>query len=706
MLAPRSIAIVGATDDPTRIGGQVLANVRWGFAGDVFPVSTTRREVQGLRAVASLTQLDVVPDLVIVAVGGDAAHEVVADAARLGVSGVVVLSAGFAETGAEGAQRQRALVETARDGGTRILGPNTIGFIAPRNGVYASFFYAAAQETRLAPIALLTQSGAVAAYLLRSLRAGGIGLSLMCATGNEADLTTIEMIEHVVGETDVRVVLACIESARDTPRLIAVGRRARAEGKRIILLKIGTSAAGARAAESHSGAVSSDAAAFSAALRHAGIVEVDTVAALGRLGPVFLDGRKASGNRLGIISTSGGIGIHLADRAATVGIDVPELSEADRQRIAAVLPSFASPANPVDITGNVVNDIGSLRKAATALVQSDGIDMALVYATAVGPAREAEAFAAIEAAHHVSTRPLLALAHDDRAACALLERGVPAVSDADLAVVAIAALARDATLELTPARSPLPEDHPAVEVARRSAGEGGWLSPAATFELLRAFGIEPVSYAVVSSLDEAAAAAAKIGRPVALKLAAAQLVHKSDVGGVVLNLRNQGEVAEAASRLLAVAARQRLSGELLVQEMAPTGVELFCGAYRAENIGPVVVVGLGGMLVEVVAATETLLASASDKELRAAVERLCGGRLVTHRRGLSPAAVDRLVSMLGAVASLALSVPELDQLDLNPLVVVGDAIMVVDAACSMRSTGARTGELHPHTAYGGTVEPT
>jgi acyl-CoA synthetase (NDP forming) len=692
--APAAIAVVGATEDPARIGGQVLANVRWGFGGPILPISRSRPEVQGLPAVPRLTDLDRVPDLAIVAVSGEQVVEVVRDAAQLGVPGLVVLSAGFAEAGAEGARRQEELAELARAAGIRVLGPNTIGFLAPGAGVYASFLHNAAEETAVAPVALITQSGAIGAYLLRMLRSGGVGLELSCPTGNEADITTTDVLEHVIDETDIQLALVCIEGTRDVDRLIAVGRRARAAGKTILLLKIGVTEAGARAAESHSGAISSDAAAFSAALRHAGIVEVATVAALARYGPLFLAGRRPAGNRLGVLTTSGGLGIHLTDRAARVGIEVPPLPQADQRRIAAVLPSYASAANPVDVTGNVVNDFDSLREAAVGMMQSDGIDMGLVYATNVGAPREEAAFAAIIDAYQAGERPMLALAHDELTARKLIERGVCSVADVDLAVGALGALLTAGSGAPAPARQALGPDAAPVRRAREAAAADGSLAPDAAFALLEAFEIEPAAYTVAATLADAVQAAAEIGAPVALKLAVGEVAHKSDVGGVILGLEGEAAVAAAAERLLEIAAERSLPPRILVQAMSRSGIELFAGMYRAPGIGPLVVFGLGGVLVEILAETRTVLALDDDAALEDAVRGLCGGRLGGHGRGLSATAIAAFVQLLGRLATLAVSLPEVEQVDLNPVIVVGNEIAVVDAVCVIAAPSRTAGRDH------------
>jgi acetate---CoA ligase (ADP-forming) len=676
--APRSIAVVGASEDASRIGGTLLANVRFAFEGAVTPVSRSRSEVQGLPAVARLAEVDPAPDLALIAVASEHVEGVLEEAAAAGCGGAVIYSAGFAETGEEGRAQQRRFAEIARAADMRLLGPNTIGFIEPRHGVYASFLHNAAQEGAISPVALITQSGAIGAYLLRMMRAGGLGVGLQCSTGNEADLTATDVIEMALEDPEIKLVLTCIESASSVPRLIEVGRRARELGKRILMLKIGDSSAGARAAASHSGALSSDAAAFAAAMRHAGIVTVSTVAELAGFGSLFLADREPAGRRLGLVTTSGGLGIHMADQASKLGLEVPALPDADQAEIGAALPSYASAANPVDVTANIVNDPDSLRTAASGLMRSGGVDMALIYATNVGAAREESSFSAIEEAYGVDPKPMIALTHDDASATAMIARGVPAVADASIAVRALATLADVAAREPGEPRAARDEGDPAVARARELLAAGGSLTPDAAFELLDAFGVPSAPHGVATSAAEATAAAERIGGPVALKLAVGEIAHKSDVGGVVLGLEGD-EVGAAAERLLAIAAKEGLPPRLLVQAMAAPGLELFAGAYRAPEIGPVLVFGLGGTTVEIVEETCTVLAAAGPGELREALGELAGGRLLTHRRGLSASAADKLVDLLGRLGDLTLSVPELAELDLNPIVVTDDEVTVVDA---------------------------
>ena len=303
--------------------------------------------------------------------------------------------------------------------------------------------------------------------------------------------------------------------------------------------------------------------------------------------------------------------------------------------------------------------------------------MTLIYATNVGAGREEQSFAAIAEAYEADPKPMVALTHDDASASAMLARGVPAVADAAIAVRALAALADVAERAPGEPRSPRDPGDPAVAGAR-AARRGRVAHPRRRLRAARGLRRSSAPHAVAASAAEAGEAAARIGGPVALKLAVGEIAHKSDVGGVVLGLEGE-EVGVAAERLLAIAANEGLPPRLLVQAMAASGLELFAGSYRAPEIGPVLVFGLGGTTVEIVEETRTVLAAAGPAELREALGELAGGRLLSHRRGLSAGAADRLVDLLGRLGALALSVPELAELDLNPIVVAGDSVTVVDA---------------------------
>lgn len=681
LLAPRSLAIVGASNDESRIGGRLLKNARDYFSGPIFPVTKSASPAQGITAYASLTDIGEVPDLALVAVPVDAVASVVDDAISTGIPGLVVFTSGFAEAGSAGKDAQDHIARVARAAGTRIIGPNTIGVVNLRAGLVGTF----SAMPALSPgrVAVVSQSGALGAALFRELQLAGTPASIFVATGNESDVVASEVVEEIVDCADIDVVLVCAESTTQPERYMRAGIRAIALGKTILLAKIGSTRIGARAVLGHTGAVSTDDDAFRAAMRSAGVILVDSPRALAEYVPVFLGGRSLLGRRVGILTTSGGMGIHLADAASRAGFEVPALAPSEQSALRDHLPFFASATNPVDITGQSMNDPSVFPAVLGALAASPSLDALMIFgadalAITIDPATGQNAVLEAMVRFHEQSPKLLVVAAQNKDTAVLLNsRGVPAIVDPDRAIAAIRALCWRS--ENTPGtRAPASAE---LAAAGRALLGAQTLSQHDTFGLLTLFGAETAASRIVGDAAGAIAAARALGLPVVVKMLAQELAHKSDASGVILDVRSDAEVSEAAERLLRAEAEIGLAPELEVQRMVPPGIEMFCGVRRVDGLGAVLVVGLGGHLVEVLSETETLMAEQDDHAIRRSIQRLCGGRLVSHRRGISPAALDRMVAAIGAVATLAVTLPEVVSLDVNPLVAGAKDVVIVDAVC-------------------------
>jgi acyl-CoA synthetase (NDP forming) len=675
LLSPKVVAVVGANDEENRIGGRVLARMREYFPGRLIPINPSRPVVQGLEAFPSLTDLDVVPDLVIIAVPSAAVPGVVEECAARHVPAAIILSSGFGEAGAEGVAVQARMCAVAAAGGTRLIGPNSLGVINVQAGLVGTF---SPVTTALVPgrIAVISQSGGVGSSIFRELQRNGVGAGLYFATGNEADVTASEVVEDVVEDPEIDVVLVCIEGGKQPERFVRAARRAAKLGKSILMLKMGSSEAGARGAKGHTGAVSSDEDAFRAALQAAGVVFVKNPMALVDHARSFVDARRPAGSRIGIITVSGGMGVHLSDIASERGLEVPALSESEQARFLEWLPGFGGATNPIDLTAQSITDGAIFPNVLAQMAGSDSIDSIVLYATETG--QNHEVFDAIEKGNLSIQKPFLVVVKTREEVYDLLGRGVPAVADPARAVDVIYSMAEHARRDVATLRRSEPTPGLGALDARPAAG---LLNQQDTFALLDAYGVPCAGFAVADSPEGAAEAAGRTGFPVALKLEAPGLVHKSDLGGVILGLQDAEAVEEAAIRLQQIAKRQEIDATFLLQEMVPSGIELFCGLRRNAELGVVLVVGLGGHLVEIMAEARTLMARQTDREIEWALRQLCGGRLVSHYRGLSPEALRAVVHAVGRVATLGVSVPEIEELDLNPLVITGDRVVAIDASC-------------------------
>ncbi len=670
---PRSIAVIGASADASSISGRPLRLLRQhGYQGAVYPVNPRHAELEGLRSYPRIRDLPGPVDLAVVAVPARRAPAVVGECAEAGVSYAMVLSSGFEEAGAEGRALQADLAAAVVGSRLRICGPNCEGFYNARTGLAVGFSPAldpdrgflrspTSPPTGSGPVAVVAQSGGQGFALFRRGIERGLGFSLVISTGNDADLGWPDYVEYLLDDPATRVILGFVEGLRDARRLIAVAARAAELGKPLVIAKIGRSDAGRRAAASHTGNLVGSDDAYTAAFRQLGVVRVDDVDELLDAAAYFSHGRLPAGRRVAILTASGGAGAWLADATVTHGLELPPLEPALEAELRTFIPPYASTANPVDITAQAVYD-GGYERALRLLAHSRRFD-AIVSAVSLAGEHHASALTArlTEALDGVDT-PLVYYAYTspDRPTLeSLAELGVPCYP--------------------TPARAARSLGWAAwyAEFRRRrqqvallqSIAAGETLEPDA-MHVLAAAGIAYLPGRRARTPDEAVAIHAELGGPVALKLISPDLTHKTEVGGVRLNLTTACEVRAAFDGVLASAGPHRVDG-VLVQAMAPAGVELIVAAKRDAALGPLIVVGMGGTLVELLADTSLRLAPISSVEARAMLEELRGAPLLRGFRGQPPADIPALVDALVRLSQVALRLPaDVLAFEINPLLVV------------------------------------
>ena len=392
LTAPRSVALVGASDDVTRIGGRPLRYMREsGFEGRIFPVNPSRAQVQGLAAFASIRDLPEVPDTAILAVPASATLQAVEDCAARGISSAVIFSAGFAETGAEGLALQARILATAREAGLRLLGPNCLGVFNPATGYYGTFSVILdTEQIAPGPVGIVSQSGAYGAHLAHLARARGLGISQWVTTGNEADIDLSEALEWMVRQPQTQVVMAYAEGVRDRDSFVRALECARDHGKPVVFMKTGRSSVGAAAAVSHTAALAGSDAVFDAVLRQYGAHRAATTAEQIDVAYVCAPGRYPATDRIGIFTMSGGFGIQLADDAEAAGLDVAPMPQAAQDELLSMLP-YASPRNPVDATAQAVSDLGMLTRCVQTMMKRGGYDL---FAGILGTGPASRTFAA------------------------------------------------------------------------------------------------------------------------------------------------------------------------------------------------------------------------------------------------------------------------------------------------------------------------
>lgn len=693
LFQPRSIAIFGASDDVTKIGGRPLQFLlKYGYAGAIYPINRKAGKVQSQRAYASVAELPEAPELAVVAVPPDGVLEVVRDCASRGVRAAVILSAGFSEMGEVGSRLQAEIGQVAKSSGMRIVGPNCLGSIGIAEKAIATF--SVALESGLPAtghVGIVSQSGNLGSYTMRLAADRGIGISRFLTTGNECDVDIADAIASLAGDPGTSVILCCMETCRDGGKLVRAMAMAREAGKPLVVLKVGVSEAGSAAAASHTGALAGSDTVFDVVLRNGGASRVPSIEQLLDVGHAFAvvgAARAPKGDRTAVLTASGGFGVLLADAATAQGLTLPKLTGQTQERILSVVP-FASPTNPVDMTAQVSSRPEVLVQVLSAVVADPSCDAVILQsANAFNLPRLRDVFlAALEQVRrdHPSRLILLCCRAPRDVMAKLNQMGYPTVEGIDAACATLAALVRlgmrgDAAAAAQPvAREVLPEAAFANEASAKAA--------------LAQAGLPVLKEVTASNPDQALAAAREIGFPVVLKIVSPDIAHKTEVGGVVVGVRSEAQLLDEYDRLLARIAQKapqaRITG-VLVAQMAQGGTELILGTKKDPVFGPVVMVGLGGIFAEVLRDVALQVAPVTEQQATGMLRSLKAFALLDGARGrprADVAAAARAVASLSRFA--ARHADAVAEIDINPLVVLdeGQGAFALDALLVRETKG-------------------
>ncbi len=682
LIHPRSIAVVGASADLSKVNGRPLKHlIDKGYPGRILPVNPKYPQIAGLPCFASIAALPEVADLAIVAVPASQVLESLDALGRRGVRAAVIFSSGFGETGADGLAMERALVDCARSHGMVLCGPNCLGFINAFDKVYATFSQYADGDTGAGPIAFVTQSGAFGTAIAALARQRGLGLGYFINTGNQADLDFSELMLGVVDDPRIRVAAGYLEGLEDGAMLIRLARRCQELDKPLVLTKVGRMASGQRAAASHTGALAVADTVFDAVLRQYGVLRARNEEQMLDMLQALAQPRRSVGRGLGIVTQSGGAGVMMADRAEEVGLTLAQLADATRSRLAELMPAFGSADNPVDVTGQFVARPELLCESFVALLDDPQVHVGIAWLQLM--TRHVDVLVRIFCeVRDRSTKPFFVcwVAAPQEALERLRAEGIVVFTAGERAVEAAAALTqyddfrREAHARLpiaAAAGSPLPER--VADGVQPSVQATAWL---------RAAGVPMARVSLARDADEAAAQWHAAGGAVALKIESPDITHKTEIGGVILKLDDEAAVRGAfrtlVDRARAAAPEARLDG-VLVQRMAQGHLELVVGARRDPVFGMVIMVGLGGVLVEVLKDVVFRHAPFGPEEGLAMLRELRMGALldgVRGRPGVDRAAIARLLSDLSRWATAAQE--RLAELDLNPVLVGAEGPCAVD----------------------------
>ena len=689
LLTPRSIAVVGASDRPDSYGGNVLQNLkRAGYAGAVWGVNPNRdgEEVWGRPCVASLGDLPGPVDAVVIAIPAAAVAATVRDAGATGCGGAIVLSAGFGEI-EDGRELERELREAALAADLPVCGPNGNGIVVA--GCGAAMWGDSVRPLEPGAVAMISQSGNLAVNALGARR--GLRWHTVISTGNQTVCTASDWLEALVTRDKVGSVAMFLESDDDGAALAESLAAAAERGVGVAVLKVGASEAGAHAAAAHTGALAGDQRVFRALVEEAGGAWASDPHELLELARVLAEPRARSRGQAGlaVLTCSGGDSGIAADEAERAGLELPRLAPATRETLADLLPAEATVGNPLDYTSVIWGDDERLAKIVAAVGADPGIDQLLVlydHPHDLGPDAEASWGAVragivagaetIEAATVVaSTLPDLI---DEPAIAELAARGVPVVAGLATAVRCMSALRHP------PGDPERLREIAAVAGGRRESGPDGWLGEAEAKALLRDAGLPVPAGRVAADVDDAVAIAAEIGWPVALKLSAPGLLHKTDSGALALGLADAEAVREAAARLGAIPAAR--DAELLVERMEPAIAEVFV-AVRTDGVVPALAIGLGGLWAEALDRTAVVPLPAGPRRVRDALTELTASPIVGGGRRGTPVNLGAIAALAARVGELAIE-RDLALLELNPVGARADGCMVLDAVACRASPGA------------------
>jgi len=683
LLHPKSIAVIGASNDFNKINGRTLkALVDKKYAGRILPVNPKYQTLLDLPCYPDVPSIPGSVDLAVVAVPAKHVPDTLRELGKKGVKAAVVFSSGFSEVGGDGIRLEAELKKAIQESGVRILGPNCLGLVNVAENVMATFSQFSLGPTPDGPAAFVTQSGALGTATAGTARKRGLNFGYFVNTGNETDIQFVDVMRAIIAEDNIKVGAGYIEGLKNGPGLLEVAEDALQRAKPLVLTKVGRTKAGAKAIASHTGSLAGEDAVFDGVIRQRGIIRARSDEQLLDFVDIFSQCALPGGKGIGFITRSGGAGALMADRAEEIGLDVATLSTETTAALRKVVPAFGSTSNPVDITAQGLVNPALMRDSLKILLSDPKVDAAIVWLSFTDKYAEVTVQSFAEAKAQTS-KPFIVcwMGMPDLAVPLMRAEGIPYLRSAEAAVDALAALMRYAEarrnwLSDSAARAALQLPKPALPAA---AGAVGSMEGQA---LLQSFGVPTAVAKLATNADEAVAAAKSLGYPVALKIESPDILHKTEAKGVALNLGDDAAVRSAFAALLANAKQYKVDARIagvLVQAMAKGDVELVIGLKRDPTFGPVVMVGLGGVLIEVFKDVVFRAAPVTEAEALRMLDELKSRVILDGVRGKPPVDKKALAQMISAVSRFgAAAGPRLAELDLNPVLAGAQGVTAVD----------------------------
>ncbi len=682
---PGSIAVIGASQNALKPNGIPLYLLSmFGYRGDVYPVNPKYDRVGGLKCYPSVLDIEAPVDLAIIGVAAAQTMDVLKECAEKKVKTAIVFTSGFAEIGEQGRLTQDEMTKLAVESGMRILGPNCLGVMNYYNGNMASFFYNQERNDLVHPkkLSFITQSGGLGGIIYQMVMQLSIGFNYFVSTGNEADVSFAEILNYLVKLDEVSLVAGYLEGLQGDGRLFMAACRHALENKKLVtMLKVGRTESGAAAAASHTGALVGSDQVYDGMFKQFGVPRADDVEQMNALIALYATGRRPKGKKMAIITISGGGGVVVADKCPEYGLEVVSLTDYTQDKLREFFPAYGAVRNPVDLTSQLFIDTKLFQQALRMVMQDPEVDVGGFFYNLEMP--DPEAGDKIIEVYREIEKPLIVFSwptgqdYAIEAKNRLVQAGVPVIDHIPSGLWAISSLAdwvqKTKEVQAYPSYRPGKEQKMALQQIKENfSAKGGAMTEWRSKQVLNSYGVPVTEEIMVLTVGDALKAASRIGFPVALKIMSPDLLHKTDVGGVVLNLNSEDEVEKAYHEMLRKVKADRPEARIegvLVQEMLRPGLEVIIGIKKDPIFGPALVFGLGGVFVEVLKDAATRVAPLNENDARSMITEIKGKALLDGYRGELPRDTAALVDVIMKVSRLAVELDDaIDEVDINPFI--------------------------------------
>jgi len=694
---PRSVAVVGASDNPSKLGWSVLHNiVTYGFRGRVYPVNPGREYVHCIPCYASVRDIPGDVDLAVVVVPARYVEQVFLDCAEKGVRGAVVITAGFKEIGPQGEELERRILKIARDAGMRFVGPNCMGIINTDEDVSLNATFAPTQPLR-GSIGFISQSGAMGVAVLDFSNAERIGFSKFASMGNKADVSGNDLVEMFGRDPNTKVILMYIENFGNPRNFITIARKV-SESKPIIAVKSGRTKAGAAAASSHTGAIAGEDAGAQALFKQCGVLRALTIEEMFNYAEAFAAQRLPRGKRVAVLTNGGGPGIIAADAVEGHGLEMAGFQKSTVEALRSVLPREASVRNPVDMIAGAT--ASTYRSCLSILLKDRNVDAVLVINVPLGKETELETAAAIAEASRFTGKPVLACLFGRKESSEgvrhLIEHGIPTYRFPEGAVRALAAMWRYRSWREKPKGRTVRFRAGREEAQRILDGamsrDREWLTKREVDHLLELYGFRLPKGMVATTEDEAVRIAKKLNYPVVMKVVSDDIIHKWDVGGVALDIKGETELRRQYRRIMSNVQKKRPGARvdgIRVERMITGGREVILGMKHDSIYGSMIMFGLGGIYVETFRDVSFRISPLTDVDAQEMVEEIRGYQLLAGARGEKPCDIKRLKNYVLRLNQMVTELQGIREMDLNPVIALPKGAVVVDARVRLEQHGSQ-----------------